>query len=95
MTERPDAEVLLAWVPEPDVRNRRCPLLSSNSWSQRASPSPRWVTKRSVAAARRRLGNVLYQSLHQNIETLNGYGVTKIVTPCPHCLQTQAESIGS
>ena len=40
--------------------------------------------------ARPKAGNeFLYQSLAlQNIETLNGYGVTKIVTPCPHCLQT-------
>jgi Fe-S oxidoreductase/nitrate reductase gamma subunit len=36
----------------------------------------------------RRLGNeYLFQTLaQQNIETLNGYGVKKIVTNCPHCL---------
>lgn len=38
----------------------------------------------------RRLGNeYLYQTLAQeNIETLNGYGVKKIITSCPHCLNT-------
>ncbi|MGH9442969.1 MAG: (Fe-S)-binding protein [Thermoanaerobaculia bacterium] len=36
----------------------------------------------------RRMGNeYLFQTLaQQNIETLNGYGVKKIVTNCPHCL---------
>jgi Fe-S oxidoreductase len=38
----------------------------------------------------RRLGNeYLFQSLAEtNIETLNGYKVKKIVTNCPHCLNT-------
>ena len=38
----------------------------------------------------RRAGNeYLYQMLaSQNIETLNGYGVRKIVTSCPHCFNT-------
>ncbi len=38
----------------------------------------------------RRLGNeYLYQTLAQeNVETLNGYGVKKIITSCPHCLNT-------
>jgi Fe-S oxidoreductase/nitrate reductase gamma subunit len=36
----------------------------------------------------RRMGNeYLFQMLaQQNVETLNGYGVKKIVTNCPHCL---------
>jgi Fe-S oxidoreductase len=36
----------------------------------------------------RRMGNeYLFQTLaQQNVETLNGYGVKKIVTNCPHCL---------
>ena len=36
----------------------------------------------------RRMGNeYLFQVLaQQNIETLNGYGIKKIVTNCPHCL---------
>lgn len=40
----------------------------------------------------RRAGNeYLYQMLaEQNIETLNGYGVKKIVTQCPHCFNTLA-----
>ena len=40
----------------------------------------------------RRLGNeYLFQMLAQaNVETLNGYGVTKIVTNCPHCFNTLA-----
>jgi Fe-S oxidoreductase len=38
----------------------------------------------------RRIGNeYLYWMLaHQNVETLNDYGVTKIVTTCPHCFHT-------
>lgn len=38
----------------------------------------------------RRVGNeMLYQMMAQeNIETLNGYGVKKIITACPHCLNT-------
>jgi Fe-S oxidoreductase/nitrate reductase gamma subunit len=38
----------------------------------------------------RRLGNeFLFQSLAAgNIEVMNGYGITKIVTLCPHCLNT-------
>lgn len=38
----------------------------------------------------RRLGNeYLFQNLAQeNIENMNGYGVTKIITSCPHCLNT-------
>ncbi|HMB30314.1 MAG TPA: heterodisulfide reductase-related iron-sulfur binding cluster, partial [Desulfohalobiaceae bacterium] len=38
----------------------------------------------------RRAGNeMLYQMMAQeNIETLNNYNVKKIITPCPHCLNT-------
>ncbi len=38
----------------------------------------------------RRAGNeFLFQMLaHQNIATLNGYGVTRIVASCPHCFNT-------
>ncbi|MGQ0551505.1 MAG: heterodisulfide reductase-related iron-sulfur binding cluster [Armatimonadota bacterium] len=38
----------------------------------------------------RRIGNeYLFQTLaQQNIETLNRFGVGKIVTPCPHCYNT-------
>ncbi|MFN7952609.1 MAG: (Fe-S)-binding protein [bacterium] len=38
----------------------------------------------------RRVGNeYLYQTLAKsNVEVLNGYGVKKIVTGCPHCLHT-------
>ena len=40
----------------------------------------------------RRMGNeYLFQTLCQtNVETLNGYGVKKIVTNCPHCFNTLA-----
>jgi len=40
----------------------------------------------------RRLGNeYLFQMLaQQNVETMNGYGVKKIVTNCPHCFNTLA-----
>lgn len=38
----------------------------------------------------RRLGNeYLFQTLaQQNVETLNGYGIKKFVTNCPHCFNT-------
>ncbi|MCF8039792.1 MAG: 4Fe-4S dicluster domain-containing protein [Desulfohalobiaceae bacterium] len=38
----------------------------------------------------RKVGNeMLYQMMAmENIETLNGYGVKKIITACPHCLNT-------
>lgn len=38
----------------------------------------------------RKMGNeYLYQTLAaENIETINGYGVKKIVTTCPHCFNT-------
>ena len=38
----------------------------------------------------RRLGNeYLFQTLaQQNVETMNGYGVKRIVTNCPHCFNT-------
>src|SRR5438067_13215170 len=40
----------------------------------------------------RRLGNeYLFQTLaQQNVDTLNGYGVKKIITQCPHCFNTLA-----
>jgi Fe-S oxidoreductase len=40
--------------------------------------------------AARRLGNeYLFQTLaQQNVETINGYGIKKIVTNCPHCFNT-------
>jgi Fe-S oxidoreductase len=40
----------------------------------------------------RRLGNeYLFQTLaQQNVATLNGYGVKKIITQCPHCFNTLA-----
>jgi Fe-S oxidoreductase len=42
--------------------------------------------------AARRLGNeYLFQTLaQQNVETMNRYGVKKIVTNCPHCFNTLA-----
>jgi Fe-S oxidoreductase len=42
--------------------------------------------------AARRLGNeYLFQTLaQQNVETMKGYGVKKIVTNCPHCFNTLA-----
>jgi Fe-S oxidoreductase len=38
----------------------------------------------------RRVGNeMLFQMMAQeNVETLNGYNVRRIITPCPHCLNT-------
>lgn len=42
--------------------------------------------------AARRLGNeYLFQTLaRQNVETMRGYGVRKVVTNCPHCFNTLA-----
>ncbi|TWJ18345.1 heterodisulfide reductase-related iron-sulfur binding cluster [Geobacter argillaceus] len=41
----------------------------------------------------RKLGNeYLYQSMaSENIETIKGYGVKKVVTACPHCFNTLAK----
>jgi Fe-S oxidoreductase len=38
----------------------------------------------------RRIGHEFLFQMHAqaNVETLNGYGVTKIVTACPHCYNT-------
>ncbi len=40
--------------------------------------------------AARRMGNeyLAQQLISENIATLNGYGVTKILVTCPHCLQS-------
>ncbi len=48
--------------------------------------------ERCTGDAARRLGNeYLFQVLAAgNVETLNGYGVRKIVTNCPHCFNTLA-----
>jgi Fe-S oxidoreductase/nitrate reductase gamma subunit len=47
-------------------------------------------TEKCCGDSARRLGNeYLYQTLAQeNIETLNGHGVKKIITSCPHCFNT-------
>ncbi len=46
--------------------------------------------------AARRLGNeYLFQTLAMaNVETMNGYGVRKVVTNCPHCFNTLAHEYG-
>ncbi|TVR03112.1 MAG: (Fe-S)-binding protein [Deltaproteobacteria bacterium] len=38
----------------------------------------------------RRIGNeyLYYMQASQNVETLNGHGITKIITTCPHCFHT-------
>jgi Fe-S oxidoreductase len=52
--------------------------------------------ERCTGDSARRLGNeYLFQMLAQaNVETLNGHGVKKIVTNCPHCLNTLANEYG-
>jgi Fe-S oxidoreductase len=52
--------------------------------------------ERCTGDAARRLGNeYLFQTLAQgNVETLNRYGVKKIVTNCPHCLNTLRHEYG-
>ena len=63
---------------------------SSTRRASRSRSSGREETCTGDAA--RRLGNeYLFQTLaQQNVETMNGYGVTKIVTNCPHCFNTLA-----
>lgn len=44
----------------------------------------------------RRLGNeyLAQMMMQENVETLNGYGVKKIVTACPHCYNTLKKDFG-
>jgi len=48
------------------------------------------VEEKCCGDSARRLGNeYLYQTLAlENIETINGYGIKKIITHCPHCFNT-------
>ena len=41
----------------------------------------------------RRIGNeyLYYMQAQQNVETLNGYKITKIITTCPHCFHTMGK----
>jgi Fe-S oxidoreductase len=43
--------------------------------------------------APRRIGNeYLYWTVaSQNVETMNGYGITKVITTCPHCFHTMGK----
>ncbi|MEE9279639.1 MAG: (Fe-S)-binding protein [Myxococcota bacterium] len=93
LAEHPDAE-LLFWVGCTAALDRR---------SQRVARAMAAVLKRAgvdfailgaeetcTGDAARRVGDeYLYQRLaKQNIETLHRYGVTSIVTLCPHCFNT-------
>ena len=93
LAERPEAEMLL-WVGCTPALERR---------SQQVARSVASILKRAgvefailgteevcTGDPARRLGNeYLYQVMaRQNIETLDRYGVKKIVTICPHCFNT-------
>ena len=93
LAEHPDAEVLF-WVGCTPALEQR---------SQAVARSMASILKRAgvdfailgaeetcTGDPARRMGNeYLYQVLaQQNIETLNGYNVKKIVTICPHCFNT-------
>jgi Fe-S oxidoreductase/nitrate reductase gamma subunit len=93
MAEDPEHEVLL-WVGCTSALNSR------NQASARAMASVLKVAgvrfrvlgseETCTGDPARRMGNeYLFQMLaEQNIETLNGYGVKKVLTLCPHCFNT-------
>ena len=93
MAEHPEAEVLF-WVGCTSALEQK---------SQRIARSMARVLKRAgvdfailgeeercTGDPARRMGNeYLFQMMaRQNIETLNGYGVKKVVATCPHCFNT-------
>ena len=93
MAEDPEHEVLL-WVGCTSALNGR------NQASARAMASVLKVAgvryrvlgseETCTGDPARRMGNeYLFQMMaEQNIETLNGYGVKKVLTLCPHCFNT-------
>lgn len=93
LAEKPDAEILY-WpgcAGSLDPRNQKV-TTAFVSLAQAAGVSLATLgnEEKCCGDSARRLGNeYLFQSLAaMNIETLNGYGVKKIVTQCPHCLNT-------
>ena len=93
MSEGPEIDVLL-WVGcagSYDDRNKKV-LRSFVSLLKKASVRFAILgnEEQCTGDPARRIGNeYLYQTLAQaNIETLNRYGVKKVVTACPHCFNT-------
>ena len=93
LAEKPDAEILY-WpgcAGSLDPRNQKV-TTAFVSLAQAAGVTLATLgnEEKCCGDSARRLGNeYLFQSLAaMNIETLNGYGVKKIVTQCPHCLNT-------
>ncbi len=93
LAEEPDAEILF-WVGcygSFDSRNRKT-VESFARILQAAGIKFAILGKEEKCTGdpARRIGNeYLYQTLAQeNVETLNGYHVSKIVTACPHCFNT-------
>jgi len=93
MAESPEIDVLL-WVGcagSYDDRNKKV-LRSFVSLLKKASVRFAILgnEEQCTGDPARRIGNeYLYQTLAQaNIETLNRYGVKKVVTACPHCFNT-------
>ncbi len=93
IAERPDADVLY-WPGCSGALDARNQKVSAAVVRLAAAAGVSLATlgneEKCCGDAARRLGNeYLYQSLAAaNIEVLNGYGVTKIVTQCPHCFNT-------
>jgi len=93
MRDKPDVEYLL-WVGCAGAFNDRTKKVSVAMVRLMRAAGVSFailgVEERCTGDAARRLGHeYLFQQLAmQNIETLNRYGVKKIVTCCPHCFNT-------
>lgn len=93
MGENPDAEILY-WpgcAGALDARNQKVSAAFVRlAESAGVSLATLGNEEKCCGDSARRLGNeYLFQSLAMgNIEVMNGYGITKIVTQCPHCFNT-------
>ncbi len=93
LSEHPNPEYLL-WVGcsgSFDARNRKVTLALAKLLHRAGVDFAILGTEEKCCGdSARRLGNeYLYQTLAQeNVEVLKGYGVQRIVTACPHCLNT-------
>lgn len=93
ISEHPNPEYLL-WVGcsgSFDARNRKVTLALARLLHRAGVDFAILGTEEKCCGdSARRLGNeYLYQTLAQeNVEVLKGYGVRRIVTACPHCLNT-------
>ena len=93
LSEHPNPEYLL-WVGcsgSFDARNRKVTLALAKLLHRAGVDFAILGTEEKCCGdSARRLGNeYLYQTLAQeNVEVMKGYGVRRIVTACPHCLNT-------